>query len=87
MQYAEINKRIAGNHRYYLNCKLCDVPLSFELKSRKLDSAVIEYNNPQVNVNADTVNGYDYIMVDKVYDRTQTMTPLYSDKITNVYKK
>jgi hypothetical protein len=87
MQYAEINKHIAGNYSYYLNCKWYDAVLSFELKTHNFKNSVVTYNNPQIKMSADTVNGYDYIIIDKVYDETKTMTPLYSDKITNVYKK
>jgi hypothetical protein len=87
MRYAEINKNIAGNYRYYLNCKWYDAVLSFELKSRRFNEAVLKYNNPLEKVSADTVLGYDYIIIDKIYDETKTLAPLYSDKITNVYKK
>jgi len=87
MQYAEFNKSIAGNNRYYLNCKWYDAVLSFELKSRNFKDAQMTYNNPQVKVSADTIVNYDYIIIDKAYDETKTMTPLYSDKVTNIYKK
>jgi hypothetical protein len=87
MQYAEINKHIAGNHSYYLNCKWYDAVLSFELKSRNFNGAVVKYNNPMVKVSADTILGYDYIIIDKIYDETKSLPPLYSDKITNVYKR
>src|SRR5258706_10399833 len=46
MIYAEINKNIAGNHSYYLNCRWYDAVLSFELKTRNFNSAIVKYNNP-----------------------------------------
>ena len=87
MSYAEINKKIAGNHSYYLNCRWYDAVLSFELKSRHFNGAVIKYNNPLIKVSADTIANYDYILIDKIYDETKTLTPIYSDKITNVYRR
>ena len=87
MSYAEINKNIAGNHSYYLNCRWYDAVLSFELKTRNFNSAIVKYNNPLVKVSADTIRNYDYIIIDKIFDETKTLTLLYSDKITNVYKR
>lgn len=87
MQYAAFNKAIAGNHSYYLNCKWYDAVLSFELKSRNFNGAVLKYNNPPVRVNADTISNYDYIIIDKIYDETKNLTPLFSDKVSNIYKK
>ena len=87
LKYSEINKSIAGNHGYYLNCSLCDVTLLYELKTHNYPGAVIKYTKPLINVSADTISGYDYIIIDKAYDETKQLAPLYSDKLMNVYKK
>lgn len=85
MQYAEINKNIAGNYSYYMNCRWYDVVLPYELKSRKFNGAVIKYNKPLAKISADTIGNYDYVIIDKIFDETKTRVPLYSDKVTNVY--
>ena len=83
--YHEINKKIVGNKSYFFSTVLFETNFLFENEIHGYKMTKAEFNFPQVNVDADTVSGFDYYIIDKQYDFTKTRKPAYSDEKTNVY--
>ncbi len=83
--YHEINKKIVGNKSYFFTTVLFETNFLFENEIHGYEMTKAEFNFPQVNVDADTLTGFDYYIVDKQYDFTKTRKPAYSDETTNVY--
>ncbi len=46
-----------------------------------------EFHFPQIDVDADTLTGFDYYIIDKKYDFTKHKKAAYSDSRTNVYTR
>jgi hypothetical protein len=85
--YHEINKKIVGNKSYFFTTVLFETNFLFENEIHGYKMTKAEFNFPQVNVDADTLSGFDYYIVDKQYDFTKNKKPAYSDGKTNVYCK
>lgn len=83
--YHEINKRIVGNNSYFFSTVLFETNFLFENEIHGYKMTKAEFNFPQVNVDVDTLTGFDYYIVDKQYDFTKNKKPAYSDETTNVY--
>ncbi len=84
--YHRINLEIAGPYRYYFNSRTFDTNLAFELKTRGLQMKGMQRNFPPLYVSADSITGFDYIIIDKEFDRTTQKEPVLSDPWVNVYR-
>lgn len=87
ISYHEINKKIVGNNSYFFSTVLFETNFLFENEIHGYKMSKAEFNFPQVNVDVDTMSGFDYYIIDKQYDFTKTSSPTYFDATTNVYKK
>lgn len=87
ISYHEINNKILGNHRYFFTTFLFETIFLFENKTQGYKMEKAEFHFPQINVNADTLTGFDYYIVDKEFDFTKNKKPAYSDRRTNVYEE
>lgn len=85
--YHEINEKIIGNHSYYFNTALFETNFLFENKVHGYVAGKTTFNFPQIDIDADTVTGFDYYIIDDVHDFTNIKKPVYSDGQTNVYAK
>lgn len=85
--YHEMNKNIVGNKSYFFSTVLFETNFLFENEIQGYTMTKSEFNFPQVNVDADTIKGFDYYIIDKKYDFTRNKRPAYSDSRTNVYTK
>jgi hypothetical protein len=84
--YYEINQKIAGNKSYYFNTRTFDTNLSFELRIKGYEMTGQQRNFPPLYMSADSISGFDYIIIDKPFDRTTLKKPLLSDPYVNVYE-
>lgn len=87
ISYHEINKKITGRGSYFFTTVLFETNFLFENKTQGYEAEKLEFHFPQINVDADTLKGFDYYIVDKQYDFTKIKKPAYSDSRTNVYVK
>ncbi len=85
--YHEINTKIIGDGSYYFSSNLFEVNFIFENIINGYTMSKAKYNFPQVNIDVDTLSGYDYYIIDKKYDFTKNKKPVFSDGPTNVYSK
>ena len=77
---------IIGNHKYLFNFALLKTNLEFELVSKGYKNYTIEsVNIPRMS--ADTINGYDYIIINKDFDRTKQQRAVFRTAYYNIYKK
>ena len=76
--------QIAGNKNYFVDHAQFDTPLIFELKTRHYDNAQIKYLK-RINMSADTLTNYDYIIIDKRYDKSRTKVPIFQNMYFNIY--
>ncbi|NDV69120.1 glycosyltransferase family 39 protein [Dysgonomonas sp. 25] len=70
--------------KYYLANSLCNIHFEYEYSIRGYDSANVKYDSYTV-INADTISGYDYVIIDKGNDATMHKTPLYENAYQVVY--
>ncbi|MBX2929653.1 MAG: glycosyltransferase family 39 protein [Saprospiraceae bacterium] len=84
--YYPINQKIAGNKSYYFNTRTFDTNLSFELRIKGYEMTKQQRNFPPLYMSADSISGFDYIIIDKPFDRTVLKKPLFSDPYVNVYE-
>ncbi len=84
--FQAIIQQIAGQHSYYVNSRIFDTNLQFALKQQGYTESVRHSIYPPVPASADTLRGYDYIIIDKEFDRTIYNMPLLSDAYVNVYQ-
>lgn len=84
--YYPINQKIAGNKSYYFNTRTFDTNLSFELRVKGYEMTKQQRNFPPLYMSADSIFGFDYIIIDKPFDRTVLKEPLFSDPYVNVYE-
>ncbi len=85
ISYHQINKKIMGRGSYFFTTVLFETNFLFENKTHGYEAEKMEFHFPQINVDADTLKGFDYYIVDKQYDFTKLKKPAYSDNRTNVY--
>jgi hypothetical protein len=80
----ELNKKIVGKNRYFFNSSLFEVDFAFENQIRGFRLEKVMSLNA-VNVDKDTLCGYDYYVIDKKNDCTKISKPVYSNATINVY--
>jgi hypothetical protein len=78
------SKEIIGNKKFLIDHPLFDVPLLFELNVANYKKAAIKYCNP-APISADSLYGYDYIIIDKSLDKTIIKTAKIQTLYYNVY--
>ncbi len=80
-----IIKKIIGNKKYLFDESLLYYNLKFELITKGYkDYEIKEVSN--VNLDADTVSDFDYIIIKKERNRTKFKKPFYVTDYYNVYK-
>ncbi len=85
--YHEINNQIVGNHSYFFSTVLFETNFMFENETKGYSMSKAEFHFPQIDVDADTLTGFDYYIIDKKYDFTKHKKAAYSDSRTNVYTR
>ncbi|MBE2208337.1 MAG: hypothetical protein IAE84_12175 [Saprospiraceae bacterium] len=83
--YHKINQEIAGPHSYYFNTRTFDTNLLFELRIRGFEPTKQQRNFPPLYMSADSISGFDYIIIDKPFDLTKNRKPTFSDPYVNIY--
>lgn len=83
---SRIIPKIIGSHSYLFNFTLLRTNLEFELVSQgirgyRLESVTV----PEMS--ADTISGYDYIIINKAFDRTLKSEAVFRTPYYNIYKK
>ena len=80
-----IIKKIIGDKKYLFDESLLIYNLKFELITKGYKNYKIkEISN--VNLDADTVSNFDYIIIKKERNRTKFKKPFYVTKYYSVYK-
>lgn len=82
----EIIPRIEGNHTYLFNFSLLAANLEFELISKGYKKYHVKTGH-YPGMNADTVLGYDFIIINTDFDQTQNTQPFLTTPYYNIYKK
>lgn len=85
--FHDINRQIVGPHTYYVNSRIFDTSLHFALRQTGFGKSIRQSIYPPVPVSADSIRGYDYIIIDKEFDRTVRRKPMISDAYVNLYHK
>jgi hypothetical protein len=81
----EIEKILDGR-KYFVSAFGVETYLEFELQTRDINDFKITFK-PNRAVNADTImSQYDYIIVGKLFDNTQTQKSISTNDLFNVYK-
>lgn len=83
--YHKINQQIAGPYSYYFNTRTFDTNLLFELRIRGVEPMKQQRNFPPLHMSADSIQGFDYIIIDKPFDLTKSKKPAFSDPHVNIY--
>lgn len=81
---SEIIPKISGEHEYLFNFALLQANLEFDLIQRNEKYHIESVNIPQMS--ADTIGKYDYIIINKNYDRS-TIAPIFTTTYYNIYQK
>lgn len=82
----EINSTIISEGNSYLvNSGLFDAYLIYALKVEKITNYTVDYF-PAINMSADTINTYNYIIIDKGIDKTTIKKPIYTSEYFSIYK-
>ncbi len=87
--YNTLALEIMGDQkRYYFNSKLFDTTFAFEMKTHgyRWQKAANAYPTKVHPMSADTVDGYDYIVIDKRVDETQVKKPIHTTPQIHVYQ-
>lgn len=84
---ASVNKRIEGNNSYYINSGLFDAFVLYDHESRKVAIRKLHCIFPPAALNADTIQGWDFVICDSLLDRTQVRGKLIQTDFVNVYKE
>ncbi|MDR2956448.1 MAG: glycosyltransferase family 39 protein [Prevotella sp.] len=89
--YHDINKRIIEKDKtYYVVSGFGCYNHRFEMLVNDCDLKNVVYKDiywTKEDVSADTISGYDYVIIDAVRDKTVRRKPIYSNKEQNLYKK
>lgn len=82
----EINFKIINENKSYLvNSGLFDAYLFYSLKTKKITNYAVDYF-PVINMSADTITKYDYIIIDRNLDETIKKKPIYSTDFFSIYE-
>jgi hypothetical protein len=85
--FHDINQQIVGPHTYYVNSRIFDTSLHFALRQMGFSESLRQSIYPPVPVSADSIRGYDYIIIDKEFDRTVHRKPMLTDAYVNLYNE
>lgn len=82
----EINSNITSENKSYLvNSALFDTYLLYSLKTENITNYTVDYI-PALNMSADTISKYNYIVIDKNVDDTRKKKQIYSNEYFNIYE-
>lgn len=82
----EINSKIIKeNNSYLVNSALYDTYLFYSLKVTKTINYTVDYS-PIINMSADSISKYNYIIIDKNLDKTKTRKPIFSNDFITIYE-
>ena len=82
----EINSNIISDNKSYLvNSALFDAYLIYSLKTENITNYTVDYI-PALNMSADTISNYNYIIIDKNLDETKKKKQIYSNEYFNIYE-
>lgn len=82
----EINTKIISENKSYLvNSNLFDAYLFYALKTKNITNYTADYI-PALNMSADTISKYNFIIIDNNLDETKKKIPIYSNEYFNVYE-
>jgi hypothetical protein len=84
IQSKYITSEIMGNYKYLINSSLFDAYLLYELETKYYPNYDVKYY-PKVKMNADTISGFDFIIIDNAVDFTVTRMPKYENNYYRVY--
>ena len=87
--YHTLAMKIMGEQkRYYFNSRLFDTTFAFEMRTHgyRWQKAANAYPTKVHPMSADTVDGYDYIVIDRRMDITQVKKPIYTTPQIHVYQ-
>ena len=76
---------IKENQLYLVNSNLFDAYLFYGLKERKIEKYYVEYF-PSIKMNADTIQNFNYIVIDNFIDKTKDKKLFYSNDYYAIYK-
>jgi hypothetical protein len=80
----DINKQIMGDKRFFCAGSLIGTNLRFELETRLGLKDRIKFQDQAVS--ADTLKGYDHIIIGRLFDSTKLRKPEYATAYFNVYR-
>ncbi len=83
-QSEELVIKTIGNNNYVVNSGWFDTYLLFELKRRNIKNYQLKYYYPQ-KMSADSMQGYDYLIIDKSNDCSVIKKPKYQNAYYSVY--
>jgi hypothetical protein len=81
---SQIIPKIIGENQYLFDFALLKTNLEFELISKREKYHIESVHIPQMS--ADTIHGYDYIIINKDFDRS-TIVPVFKTPYYNIYQK
>ncbi len=82
----EINSNIISENKSYLvNSVLFDTYLFYSLKTENITNYTVDYI-PALNMSADTIYKYNYIIIDKNLDDTKKKKQIHSNEYFNIYE-
>lgn len=87
--YHDLAIKIAGDRKsYYFNSWLFDTTFAFEMQTRGYTFGKVSnfYPTRVHPMNADTIEGYDFIIIDKGFDETRLKKPIHVSRQINVYQ-
>lgn len=85
--FHEINKVIVQpNTSYYINSRIFDTNMNFELVARGIKRGKYHHEFGAEPMSADTISGYDYLILDKNLDATRDKKAFLEDPYVRVYK-
>lgn len=86
-----IDHVLEDNKSYGIQCDFLQPDIRFEISRRGFDSKVVQFRADSID--ADTINGYDYLIIDKRIDLTKSKIPTdtmnegFQKQVVNIYKK
>ncbi|MBK9248035.1 MAG: hypothetical protein IPM69_07990 [Ignavibacteria bacterium] len=81
----QISSQIIGDKSFFINSEQFDIFFRFELQTSGYKTIVPKVVFPPVKMSSDSMNSYDYVVIDNKYDMSQNRKPIFTNRITNVY--
>jgi hypothetical protein len=79
------SKIISENNSYLVNSGLFDAHLLYYIKEGNITNYKLDYF-PSINMSADTITKYNYIIIDRNVDETIKKKPSYSNDFFSIYE-